>query len=61
MGDPRIREAKRVLEETMALARKLYGRKWLDVIEMLEDMYEGDPYEVLEHLRREASKRGIKT
>ncbi|MCE4599427.1 MAG: hypothetical protein F7C81_04425 [Desulfurococcales archaeon] len=61
MGKHReIEEARRILEDTMRLARKLYGRRWLDALEELEDMYEGDPFEVLEHLRREAEKRGIK-
>lgn len=61
MDDPRIDEAKRILEETMRLAKKLYGSRWIDVLEDLEDRYEGDPYEVLEHLRREAAKRGLRS
>lgn len=54
-----IEEAKRVLEETIRLAQKLYGRRWMDAVESLEEMYDGDPYEVLEHLRREARRRGL--
>lgn len=54
-----IEEARKVLEETISLAKKLYGRDWMAAVEELEDMYEGDPYEVLEHLRREARRRGI--
>jgi len=56
----KIREAKQILDETISLARKLYCRKWLHAIEELEDLYEGDPFEVLEHLRREAKRRGLK-
>ncbi len=54
-----IDEARRILEETVSLAKKLYGRRWMQALEDLEDMYEGDPFEVLEHLRREAKKRGL--
>jgi len=54
-----IDEARRILEETVDLAKKLYGRRWMQALEELEDMYEGDPWAVLEHLRREAQKRGL--
>ncbi|BAN90933.1 hypothetical protein [Aeropyrum camini] len=54
-----IDEAKKVLQETITLAKKLYGRRWMDAIERLEEMYDGDPYWVLEHLRREARRRGV--
>ncbi len=57
--DGGVEEAKRMLEETISLARKLYGRKWMAVVEELEDMYDGDPWAVLEHLRREAARRGL--
>ncbi|MEB3774559.1 MAG: hypothetical protein GSR86_06520 [Desulfurococcales archaeon] len=55
----KIREAKQILDETINLARRLYGKKWIHVVEELEDLYEGDPFEVLEHLRREARRRGL--
>jgi hypothetical protein len=55
-----IEEVKRVLEETVRLAKALYGNRWMDVIDELEERYEGDPYWVLEHLREEAKRRGIK-
>ena len=54
-----VKEAKRILEETVKLAKTLYGRKWALVLERLEETYEGDPYWVLEHLKREAKRRGI--
>ncbi|MEB3861734.1 MAG: hypothetical protein GSR84_05895 [Desulfurococcales archaeon] len=56
---PGVEEARRMLEETISLARKLYGSRWMSALEELEDMYEGDPFEVLEHLRREARRRGL--
>ena len=46
-------------EETERLARLLYGDKWEEAVEALEDRYDGDPWEVLEHLRREAERRGL--
>ncbi len=52
-------EARRLLEETVSLAKKLYGRRWMAQLEYLEELYEGDPWLVLEHLRREAEKRGL--
>jgi len=55
-----IDEARKILEETIKLAKALYGRRWMEMIEFLEDKYEGDPYWVLEHLRNEAKRRGIK-
>ncbi|MCE4603542.1 MAG: hypothetical protein F7B20_01080 [Aeropyrum sp.] len=58
-GGERIEEAKKILEETVALAKRLYGKRWMNAIQILEDRYEGDPYWVLEHLRREARKRGL--
>ena len=51
---------KRMAEETERLARALYGDRWEDMVEKLEDRYDGDPWAVLEHLRREAARRGIK-
>ncbi|MCE4612053.1 MAG: hypothetical protein F7B17_08795 [Desulfurococcales archaeon] len=59
-GREGIEEARRILEETVRLAKALYGRRWIDVLEQLEDKYEGDPYWVLEHLREEARRRGIR-
>ncbi len=56
----KINEAKKVLEDTVKLAKILYGRRWMDMLEQLEDLYEGDPFEVLDHLKREAAKRGIR-
>ncbi len=58
MADP-IREARLLLEETVKLARLLYGSRWEHMLEQLEDRYEGDPWLVLAHLRREVEKRGI--
>ncbi len=59
-GKDSIEEARKILDETVRLAKALYGPRWMDVLEELEDRYEGDPYWVLEHLREEARKRGIK-
>ena len=59
-GREGIEEARRILEETVRLAKALYGRRWIYVLEELEDRYEGDPYWVLEHLREEARRRGLK-
>ena len=55
-----VKEAERLLREMMDLARRLYGSRWEKALEDLEEMYEGDPFMVLEHLRREAEKRGLK-
>ncbi len=59
LGPKSVEEAKRILEETVSLARKLYGRKWAQAIDDLEEIYDGDPWAVLNHLRREAEKRGL--
>lgn len=59
LGPKSLEEAKKILEETVNLARKLYGRKWAEAIDNLEELYDGDPWAVLNHLRREADKRGL--
>ncbi len=59
--DGGVEEAKRILEETIKLAQRLYGGRWMDMVEELEDMYDGDPWAVLDHLRREAARRGLST
>ncbi len=54
-----LEEARRLASEIEALARRLYGRRWIEAIERLEEIYDGDPWAVLDHLRREAEKAGI--
>jgi len=55
-----IKEAKRVLEETIELAKKLYGRRWMRELNIIEERFGADPYDVLDFLKKEADLKGIK-
>jgi hypothetical protein len=55
-----VKEAKKILDETIELAKRIYGKKWMRELNSIEDRFGGDPYDVLEFLRKEAESKGIK-
>ncbi|AFZ69844.1 hypothetical protein Calag_0052 [Caldisphaera lagunensis DSM 15908] len=55
-----VKEAKKLLDETIELAKKIYGKRWMRELNMIEDRFGGDPYDVLEFLKKEAENKGIK-
>ena len=59
MAEDPVYSAKRLYEETVELAKKIYGRRWMKAVEELEEYYEGDPFAVLTHLRELARKSGM--
>ncbi|MGC9047878.1 MAG: hypothetical protein ACP5I6_04345 [Caldisphaera sp.] len=55
-----VKEAKKILDETIELAKKIYGKRWMRELNTIEDRLGGDPYDVLDYLRKEAESKGIK-
>ncbi len=55
-----VKEAKKLLDETIELAKKIYGKRWMRELNIIEDRFGGDPYDVLEFLKKEAESKGIK-
>ncbi|MGC8572597.1 MAG: hypothetical protein ACP5L0_01105 [Caldisphaera sp.] len=55
-----VKEAKKILDETIELAKRIYGKRWMRELNSIEDRFGGDPYDVLDFLKKEAEAKGIK-